>query len=428
MPRAKLVSNYDLKIGRDDVLADLTSPQFDALHTVILEQKPDIEPDPAAPTGQVTVTDVDPDHVDVKAVLTAPQILLISDSYASGWRARSLDPLPPQDHYDVLPADYTFRAIPLREGTHHFILEYAPRSFAIGRAVSAVTLGFWLASVGLVFWKREKSMIIRRGDPPPAGPSEPYGGGMTPAVGGETSLVLAEGPLDESTGPSLGQSPHRSDSESIVLPETVVSDEMSSDAMATGNSVEDDRRKDDLAADELGDVAPDYQFVSASMEITTDSPLVVPRGDDGAASIHPSRPSTPFESEAPIEPETLREPVTARIWPEPPLVPPEPAPPADIAEVPVAAPPTPPLPAPSASPAVAPAAPEVTPTSPPTQTSPPPAVAPAAPPPVAPQKTKPQTPPAQKWANIPRFEGFGTRPSPKRKPPAPPPDAKSGGA
>jgi uncharacterized membrane protein YfhO len=83
---------------------------------------------------------------------------LITDAYSNGWRARPLEGSA-QRAYDVLPANYVLRAIPLSQGHHHILVEYAPIGFRVGRWITAVSLsGFVIA---IVFHARRKQLQRR---------------------------------------------------------------------------------------------------------------------------------------------------------------------------------------------------------------------------------------------------------------------------
>ena len=49
-----------------------------------------------------------------------------------------------QPHYDVLPADYCLRGIPLAAGFHRILLEYRPRAFVIGKWTTLASLAIYL--------------------------------------------------------------------------------------------------------------------------------------------------------------------------------------------------------------------------------------------------------------------------------------------
>ena len=56
-----------------------------------------------------------------------------------GWTAKANAP-GPQNEYEVLPANFVLRAIPLAAGRHHFTLEYTPKGLKEGRAISLAAL------------------------------------------------------------------------------------------------------------------------------------------------------------------------------------------------------------------------------------------------------------------------------------------------
>ena len=94
------------------------------------------------------VSDVTSDSLTIEADTPAPTLLLLTDLYSRDWHARAL-PGSGQAHYDILPADYIVRAIPLQAGHHHLVVEYAPPSFRKGLLISGLA---WLVWVGALGW------------------------------------------------------------------------------------------------------------------------------------------------------------------------------------------------------------------------------------------------------------------------------------
>jgi hypothetical protein len=148
MPRVFVVHDYSVKKPAKAVLAALDRPGFDPAETVILEREPDPTPSPAEGNDIARVTDTGTDHLVIEARLGAPGILIVTDGYSAAWRAHSLVDNPPQRHYEVLPANYVLRAIPLAAGDHRILLEYAPAGYVYGRWISlAAWISFLFACV-----------------------------------------------------------------------------------------------------------------------------------------------------------------------------------------------------------------------------------------------------------------------------------------
>jgi hypothetical protein len=139
MPHLQLLQQYRVMSGRDEILQAMDSPSFDPRQQVILEAEPNPAPRPFADIGTVTLIDSSANQFTVKADLPHPAILLITDAYSNGWRARPLDG-DVQRAYDVLPANYILRAIPLSQGHHHIRIEYAPVGFRVGKWISIASI------------------------------------------------------------------------------------------------------------------------------------------------------------------------------------------------------------------------------------------------------------------------------------------------
>jgi len=154
LPHALLVSSYHVGQNRDDILARLAEPSFDARRLVLLESEPSIKPEPGAERGTVNVTVTSTDELHIDADVPAPAILLVTDNYSRFWRATPRAP-GPQASYDVMPANWVLRAIPLQAGRHQIRLRYEPRGVAVGFAVTGVTL-IVLAGAGVLMLLRSR--------------------------------------------------------------------------------------------------------------------------------------------------------------------------------------------------------------------------------------------------------------------------------
>jgi hypothetical protein len=147
LPHVALMRDYLLLTKRDDIFETLIDPNFDAYRQVILESRPDPEPAPSAKPGYAAVVDSGTDYLVIEAETDQPALLLVTDDYSAGWRARPLE-AGPQSQYEVMPANYCLRAVPLKAGHHKILMEYAPGGFRIGRWISIVATTGWLAAFG----------------------------------------------------------------------------------------------------------------------------------------------------------------------------------------------------------------------------------------------------------------------------------------
>jgi len=148
MPRLVLMQDLKIIPERDDIFEAMQKADFDPNKTVILESSPNPEPEKAAQQGTVRIVDSSTDNLTIEAELQSPAILLVTDDYSSGWRARAL-PGSSQQKYDVMPADYILRAVPLSKGHHIFRMEYMPSGFRTGKWVSLISV---IIYGGLLVW------------------------------------------------------------------------------------------------------------------------------------------------------------------------------------------------------------------------------------------------------------------------------------
>jgi len=158
LPRLLLVSRCKVVPHRAELFTCLTNGTFDMRQEVLLETAPDPLPHLVADPGMVKLLDASTDQLTIEAEIKSPSILLITDSYAAGWRARPLAGSS-QLRYDVLPANYCLRAIPLGAGRHRLCLEYSPMAFRIGKWVSlGLGFAFLVAALWLLARKRQLAL------------------------------------------------------------------------------------------------------------------------------------------------------------------------------------------------------------------------------------------------------------------------------
>jgi hypothetical protein len=102
-------------------------------------------PPPVAPAAEegsesAVVTDYHADQVTIEVAATAPGMLVVSEMYASGWRAYVNG-----EQVRMYPANHVLRGIPVEAGVSTVIMRYEPRSLQVGLWLSGISL---LAMIG----------------------------------------------------------------------------------------------------------------------------------------------------------------------------------------------------------------------------------------------------------------------------------------
>jgi len=148
MDRLHLVTRYRVLADRDAIFRVMRSESFDPRREVILEREPTPRPVESEHAGTATVVASSTDWLEIEAAVASPSVLLITDVYTLAWRAVAL-PGTSQVGYDLMPANYVLRAVPLAVGRHRFRVEYAPTAFTVGKWVSVTA---WIAFVIVGVW------------------------------------------------------------------------------------------------------------------------------------------------------------------------------------------------------------------------------------------------------------------------------------
>ena len=151
MPRFQLIGEARVVTDRDDRLRALLAPEFDPRRTVLLERASPVALTGVTPNGSIQQTGSSTDHFDFVAETEQPALLLITESYSTGWRIVPMgDAKQPQPDYTILPANHALMAVPLAPGRHHLRLEYSPFAFRLGAWVSGFSLTAYLLAAGWV--------------------------------------------------------------------------------------------------------------------------------------------------------------------------------------------------------------------------------------------------------------------------------------
>lgn len=159
LPEAFLVDRWRVVNGRDAIFAAMKDSSFDPAREAVLEE--DVNFAEGAPSrvgvpGDVKVESALPGRFVVSARLSQGALLVMSERYDAGWRARDARRgVSAARKYRVIPANYVLLAVPLEAGDHRLTIEYAAPGFALGVFASLASAAI-LAIVAVIARKKRK--------------------------------------------------------------------------------------------------------------------------------------------------------------------------------------------------------------------------------------------------------------------------------
>jgi hypothetical protein len=153
VPRAYVVPATEYEIDHTKTLERLASKDFDPAGSVLLDEPLSLG-NKAGFQAEARIAEYRNHLVNIQASLDSPGILVLTDSFYPGWNAYVNG-----RQERIYQANLFFRGVPLAPGTHSVEFRYEPRSFAIGRAVSIITLLFIVViSILLYLRKRRRNL------------------------------------------------------------------------------------------------------------------------------------------------------------------------------------------------------------------------------------------------------------------------------
>ena len=144
LPRAFLVRDVRPVSNQDAAWAAITTPEFDPARQAVVELPPGVElpqeemqaPGPGGDSLAFLHRDVNEMRLAVR--VQRPALLLLSEFWAPGWRARVLRDDGSEEARPVLRADAALRAVLLLPGDQEVRLTFRPRSWTWGIVLSAL--------------------------------------------------------------------------------------------------------------------------------------------------------------------------------------------------------------------------------------------------------------------------------------------------
>ncbi len=138
LPRAFVVYHAEVVDTAAQSLERVTDGDFNFRERVVLEEPPENwrgSPEPPRTPASASIVVYEPNRVAIEVTTAADGLLVLTDTYVPGWKAR-LDGQAAR----IYVADHAFRAVVVPAGTHQIEFAYEPFSFRVGAAVSLSTL------------------------------------------------------------------------------------------------------------------------------------------------------------------------------------------------------------------------------------------------------------------------------------------------
>lgn len=151
LPRARLVHQTIAASGEDGTLGAVLDAAPRATKVAVVEtgalEATLVEP-ASGTTEDVRILRYDPERVELEAIVAAPALLVLTDTFYPGWHALVDDVAVP-----ILRADHAFRGVRLDAGRHRVIFFYAPASVHAGAVISLAAAGVVLCCLA---WPRRR--------------------------------------------------------------------------------------------------------------------------------------------------------------------------------------------------------------------------------------------------------------------------------
>ncbi len=130
-PRAYVASSYVIAKDDKEIVDTLFAKDFDRRNTLVLEEKPLIEPQTGS--GSAHIQTYSPTRVTIQTVSDVPKLLFLSDTYDAGWRV-TIDGKSSR----IYRANYDFRVVSVPSGTHAVEFRYQPQEFRWGIIMTVI--------------------------------------------------------------------------------------------------------------------------------------------------------------------------------------------------------------------------------------------------------------------------------------------------
>ncbi len=133
LPRAFVVGDQQVASGATAAFDAVTSASFDPRSVAVTEER--VDGLSGGRGGSARIERYEPERVTVRARSDGPGLLVLSDNWYPGWKAK-VDGEP----VDIERVDYLLRGVPIGSGSHTVEFSYEPLSWRIGWIVTVLAL------------------------------------------------------------------------------------------------------------------------------------------------------------------------------------------------------------------------------------------------------------------------------------------------
>ncbi|MBN1383693.1 MAG: YfhO family protein [Elusimicrobia bacterium] len=150
LPRTFIVHHAKFVLEKEKVLEIVTDKNFDTRNMMILEEGVEFNPI-LINNSKAIITKLENTEVSIEAKLIDDGILFLSDTYYPGWKV-----FVDNKEEKIYRANYLFRAVPLKKGSHVVKFIFEPLSYKIGKYISIITFLLVVLSIIGIYLKLPK--------------------------------------------------------------------------------------------------------------------------------------------------------------------------------------------------------------------------------------------------------------------------------
>ncbi|MFA7674835.1 MAG: hypothetical protein WCY38_02085 [Endomicrobiia bacterium] len=152
LKRVNIFYKYITEQDKEKTFSILFDKDFDFLQTVVLDKEPKYKPVNQG-ISTINILSLNDNKIEIECKTTEPAIILVSSNYEKGWKAYNLD--NKDIKYEIIQANYIYRAISVDKGVHRIRFEYKPLSFLIGSWISVFSWVLLIITAISLYCKRK---------------------------------------------------------------------------------------------------------------------------------------------------------------------------------------------------------------------------------------------------------------------------------